>query len=66
FGGGPRLIDPQLGHGEPLNSRDGWRTWPGGTWLRTPGCYAWQIDGTDFSNVIVFDAVFDSGCFGCP
>lgn len=58
FGEGPSLIDPQLGYGSPLNSKDGWRTWPGATWLRTPGCYAWQIDGTDFSTVIVFEALF--------
>jgi hypothetical protein len=47
-----------MGSGPTLNGRDGWRQWPGGTWLRTPGCYAWQIDGTDFSDVIVFEADF--------
>jgi len=25
--------------------------------LRTPGCYAWQIDGTTFSYTVVFKAV---------
>ena len=58
FGGGPVLVDPQVGPGATANGTDGWREWPGGTWLRTPGCYAWQIDGTDFSHVIVFKAVF--------
>lgn len=58
FGESPSLIDPQLPSGATLNGTDGWRTWPGATWLRTPGCYAWQIDGTSFSEVIVFSAMF--------
>jgi hypothetical protein len=58
FGEAPVLIDPQMGPGATINGADGWREWPGGTWLRSPGCYAWQIDGTDFSHVIVFEAVF--------
>jgi hypothetical protein len=55
---GGLLIDPQLGPGDTINGMNGWREWPGGTSLRTPGCYAWQVDGTDFSHVIVFKAVF--------
>ena len=58
LGEGPSLVDPQLGPGDTLNGIEGWREWPGGTSLRTPGCYAWQVDGTDFSHVIVFKAVF--------
>lgn len=58
FGESPVLADPQLPPGPTLNGMDGWREWPGATWLRTPGCYAWQIDGTDFSEVIVFEARF--------
>jgi hypothetical protein len=58
LGESPRLVDPQMGPGDTLNGREGWREWPGGTYLRTPGCYAWQVDGTDFSHVIVFRAVF--------
>ncbi|MBA3366989.1 MAG: hypothetical protein H0U03_14615 [Actinobacteria bacterium] len=30
---------------------------PSFTRLRAPGCYAYQIDGTDFSKLIVFDAL---------
>ncbi|HET7037526.1 MAG TPA: hypothetical protein VFI42_17710 [Thermomicrobiaceae bacterium] len=32
------------------------RNWPSYTRLRAPGCYAYQVDGTDFSDVIVFKA----------
>lgn len=35
----------------------GYRAVPGSTWVRSPGCYAWQIDGTGFSEVIVVDIV---------
>jgi hypothetical protein len=38
----------------------GQREWPGATWIRTPGCYACQIDGLHFSYVIVFEAKFES------
>jgi hypothetical protein len=33
------------------------RQWPSFTRLRAPGCYAWQVDGTTFSTVIVFKAI---------
>ena len=46
--------------GPTLNSDAGWRTAPGGTWVGTPGCYAWQIDGLTFSHVIIFEAVLRS------
>ena len=38
MGEGPDLVDPQLGPGATLNGLDGWREWPGGTLVRTPGC----------------------------
>lgn len=38
--------------GEP----PGWREWPSFTRLRAGGCYAFQIDGTTFSTVIVLRA----------
>jgi hypothetical protein len=62
-GEGHTLVDPQLGPGDTLNGIEGWREWPGGTSLRTPGCYAWQVDGTDFSQVIVFKAVFAANSY---
>jgi hypothetical protein len=38
------------------NSFSGFREWPSYTRLRASGCYAWQVDGTNFSEVIVFQA----------
>lgn len=43
--------------GPTANTKDGYRTVPGSTWVTSPGCYAWQVDGTDFSDVIIVDAV---------
>lgn len=40
-----------------LNGGGGYRTAPGATYLRTPGCYGWQIDGLTFSYAIVFQVV---------
>lgn len=34
----------------------GWRTRPALTRVRAPGCYAYQVDGLGFSQVIVFEA----------
>jgi hypothetical protein len=30
--------------------------WPSFTRVRKPGCYAYEVDGTSFSEVIVFRA----------
>lgn len=59
FGGSqPALVDPQFAPGATLNGADGIREWPDATWIKAPGCYAWQIDGTTFSSVVVFRARF--------
>lgn len=34
----------------------GWNNWPSYTDVRAPGCYAYQVDGSDFTEVIVFRA----------
>lgn len=34
----------------------GYRTVPVGTWVRSAGCYAWQVDGRGFSETIVVSA----------
>jgi hypothetical protein len=39
------------------HSPGGWQNRPSYTRVRAPGCYAWQVDGTTFSRVIVFQAV---------
>lgn len=35
----------------------GWRNWPSYTVILAPGCYAYQIDGETFSEVVVFRVV---------
>jgi hypothetical protein len=35
----------------------GWSNWPTYTRVRTPGCYAYQIDGTNFTSFVIFQAV---------
>ena len=34
----------------------GYRTVPGGTWIKSAGCYAWQVDGRGFSETIILKA----------
>jgi hypothetical protein len=58
FGEQPELVDPLLRAGPTTYDIEGFREWPGATYLRAPGCYAWQVDGLDFSTVIVFNAIF--------
>jgi hypothetical protein len=51
---------PGKKHGFPAGSPDGyhgWRNWPSETRLQASGCYAYQVDGTTFSEVIVFRAM---------
>jgi hypothetical protein len=50
-GSGPLVVPP----GPTLNSFGGYRTEPGSTWVTSPGCYAWQVDGLTFSDIIVVD-----------
>jgi hypothetical protein len=57
FGESPALVDPQLPPGATVNGENGYREWPGATWLRSGGCFVWQVDGTRFSYTIVFKAV---------
>jgi hypothetical protein len=43
--------------GPTINTQDGYRTVPGSTWIKSPGCYGWQVDGRGFSDVIVVKVV---------
>lgn len=58
FGQGSAVILQELAF--PAHSADnwegGWRNFPSYTRLRAPGCYAYQVDGADFTDVIVFEA----------
>jgi hypothetical protein len=36
------------------NVPQAWRMWPSDTYVDSPGCYAWQVDGIGFTEVIVF------------
>jgi len=64
FGAGPvPLAEMDVPPGPPggvgLNP-GGWRLWPGYARLRSPGCYGLQVDGTTFSEVIIFRACLSS------
>ena len=47
----PLVVPP----GPTANTIDGIRVAPVSTWVKSPGCYAWQVDGLNFSYVIVVD-----------
>jgi hypothetical protein len=34
-----------------------WRGWPSFTYIATPGCYAWQVDGLGFTEFITIQAL---------
>jgi hypothetical protein len=48
-----QLLAPGMGASRPPG---GGREWLSFTRVRRPGCYAYQVDGTSFSTVIVFHA----------
>ena len=59
-GNGPPLAElqlPPIPAGSPARGSNGWAGWPSYTRVQAPGCYAYQVDGTDFSYTIVFQAV---------
>ena len=35
----------------------GWRLWPSAAYVDTPGCYAWQVDGSGFTELITFHSL---------
>jgi len=57
LGGAPGVAPLAVLSGPAAGGFNGWRTVPGGTWVKTPGCYAWQVDGLTFSEEIVVKAV---------
>jgi hypothetical protein len=45
---------PELALEEPGTSPGGsWRSWPSYTYAAMAGCYAWQVDGANFTELIV-------------
>jgi len=57
LGEGPAVAPLVVPPGPTINGGGGWREAPGGLWVMTPGCYAWQVDGLTFSEVIIVRAV---------
>jgi hypothetical protein len=47
-------LDYLESHSTFPNVPSGWRMWPSGTYVSMPGCYAWQVDGLGFTEVITF------------
>ena len=47
---------PLEGSGSSPDLEPGWRQLPSYNRVRAPGCYAYQVDGLDFSEVILFEA----------
>lgn len=41
------------------NAEPGWREWNSGSWFTGPGCYAYQVDGDSFTDVIVVQVVVE-------
>jgi hypothetical protein len=39
------------------NVPTGWRMWPSDTYVASPGCYAWQVDGDGFTELITFHSL---------
>jgi hypothetical protein len=55
--GATLLHELAFARGHADNWTGGWRNFPSYTRLRAPGCYAYQVDGAGFSDIIVFKAV---------
>lgn len=53
----PTLTSFYVPPGPTTSGTDGYREVTGATWVKTPGCIAWQVDGLTFSNVIIVRAV---------
>jgi hypothetical protein len=51
------LPELELPAGSGGSNPGGWGAWPSFTMPRVPGCYAYQVDGLSFSEVIVFQVV---------
>jgi hypothetical protein len=50
-------LDLLESHSTFPNVPPGWRMWPSGTYVAAPGCYAWQVDGLGFTELITFHSL---------
>jgi len=50
-------LDFLQSHSSFTNQPPGWRIWPSGMLLATPGCYAWQVDGLGFTEIFSFHSL---------
>lgn len=57
----PLILPP----GPTVNGTQGWREAPAGTWVRSPGCYGWQVDGLTFTEIITVQFVC-APQYSCP
>ncbi|MDQ2816344.1 MAG: hypothetical protein M3Z75_32005 [Actinomycetota bacterium] len=60
LGGQPTTAPIAVPAGPAISTFSGWRTVPGGTWVKSPGCYAWQVDGATFREEIIVQAILRS------
>lgn len=58
FGEEPASYERQIPPGSAVSTEvtEGFRSWPGGMYVKAPGCYGVQVDGETFSSVIAFSA----------
>lgn len=56
FGERPSVSQLLVPPGLTLNSVNGVRTMPGSSWVRSSGCYGWQVDGLNFSTTVILSA----------
>jgi hypothetical protein len=47
--------------GPTSNTFSGWREQPSGTYVKGPGCYGFQVDGSSFSEHIMVNAILSPG-----
>jgi hypothetical protein len=57
FGDTPSRRSLVFRRGPTANSGAGYRAGIGYVWTRVPGCYGFQIDGSNFSDVVVIDVL---------
>jgi hypothetical protein len=59
---GQFVVKPGTSEGNlaQLNGGHGYRAAPGYIWMKKPGCYGLQIDGTTFSDIVTINVIHSS------